>query len=215
LSWASFIKQGEVNGERYLPDPDDFTLLLCLKRNPDMTRNGRLPLAVESWQLKINNVVVPLDKPSLPHLLIHESSCPYPSLRSLSISAAQSLGNNTPVSISTPPSIGQNTIKTYVLDDENVFVDSRSRKPNKRCHHHFVSAALTALQAATFLWCRIPRPVFLIDYSAGSNFFSLISTGEAKPISMSFTKAKPTSLTSCLPTSPITRSISFTIRFMP
>ncbi len=65
---GQLIKQGEVNGERYLPDPDDFTLLLVFKRNPDMTRNGRLPLAVESWQLKINNVVVPLDQafPSAP-----------------------------------------------------------------------------------------------------------------------------------------------------
>jgi hypothetical protein len=60
---GQLIKQGEVNGERYLPDPDDFTLLLVFKRNPDMTKNGRLPLAVESWQLKINNVLVPLDAP--------------------------------------------------------------------------------------------------------------------------------------------------------
>ena len=60
---GQLIKQGEVNGERYLPDPDDFTLLLVIKRNPDMTKNGRLPLAVESWQLKINNVLVSLDQP--------------------------------------------------------------------------------------------------------------------------------------------------------
>jgi hypothetical protein len=60
---GQLIKQGEVNGERYLPDPDDFTLLLVFKRNPDMTKNGRLPLAVESWQLKINNVLVSLDEP--------------------------------------------------------------------------------------------------------------------------------------------------------
>jgi hypothetical protein len=60
---GQLIKEGEVNGERYLPDPDDFTLLLVFKRNPDMTKNGRLPLAVESWQLKINNVLVPLDAP--------------------------------------------------------------------------------------------------------------------------------------------------------
>ncbi len=60
---GQLIKQGEVNGERYLPDPDDFTLLLVFKHNPDMTRNGRLPLAVESWQLKINNVLVPIDVP--------------------------------------------------------------------------------------------------------------------------------------------------------
>ncbi len=60
---GQLIKQGEVNGERYLPDPDDFTLLLVFKRNPDMTKNGRLPLAVESWQLKINNVLVSLDVP--------------------------------------------------------------------------------------------------------------------------------------------------------
>jgi len=60
---GQLIKQGEVNGERYLPDPDDFTLLLVFKRNPDMTKNGRLPLAVESWQLKINNVLVSLDPP--------------------------------------------------------------------------------------------------------------------------------------------------------
>ncbi len=59
---GQLIKQGEVNNERYMPDPDDFTLLLVFKRNPDMTKNGRLPLAVESWQLKINNMVVPLDQ---------------------------------------------------------------------------------------------------------------------------------------------------------
>jgi hypothetical protein len=60
---GQLIKQGDVNGERYLPDPDDFTLLLVFKRNPDMTKNGRLPLAVESWQLKVNNVLVSLDEP--------------------------------------------------------------------------------------------------------------------------------------------------------
>lgn len=61
---GQLIKQGEVNNERYLPDPDDFTLLLVFKRNPDMTKNGRLPLAVDSWQLKINNVLVPFGLPA-------------------------------------------------------------------------------------------------------------------------------------------------------
>jgi hypothetical protein len=63
---GQLIKQGEVNNERYLPEPDDFTLQLVFKRNPDMTKNGRLPLAIDSWQLKINNVLVPLDAPATP-----------------------------------------------------------------------------------------------------------------------------------------------------
>jgi len=58
---GQLIQQGEVNGERYLPDPQDFALQLVFRRNPDMTKNGRLPLAIDSWQLKINDVLVNVD----------------------------------------------------------------------------------------------------------------------------------------------------------
>ena len=97
----------------------------------------------------------------------------------LSISAAQSLGNNAPISISTPPSIGQNTIKTYVLDDENVFV-IRVPQPNKGVTTISFPAALTALQGSNVSAVPHPEARFLIDYSAGSNFFSLISTGRGE-----------------------------------
>jgi hypothetical protein len=97
----------------------------------------------------------------------------------VSISAAQSLGNNTPIPISTPPSIGQNTIKTCVLDDENVFV-IRVPQPNKGVTTISFPAALTALQGSNVSAVPHPEARFLIDYSAGSNFFSLISTGRGE-----------------------------------
>jgi hypothetical protein len=97
----------------------------------------------------------------------------------VSISAAQSLGNNTLISISTPPSIGQNTIKTYVLDDENVFV-IRVPQPNKGVTTISFPAGLTALQGSNVSPVPHPEARFLIDYSVGSNFFSLISTGRGE-----------------------------------
>jgi len=98
---------------------------------------------------------------------------------SVTISAAQTSGDNTPLATSTAPSIGQNTIKTYVLDDENVFV-IRVPQPNRGVTTLSFPAALTALQGSNVSMVPHPEARFLIDYTPGSNFFSLISTGRGE-----------------------------------
>jgi hypothetical protein len=98
---------------------------------------------------------------------------------SVSISAAQSLTDNATVSISPLSTFGQNTIKTYVLDDENVFV-IRVPQPNKGVTTLSFPAAITALQGSNVSQVPHPEARFLIDYTPGSNFFSLLSTGRGE-----------------------------------
>lgn len=62
----------------------------------------------------------------------------------VSISAAQSLTDNAAVAISTPQPFGRNTIKTYVLDDENVFVIRVGEIPRR---HKMLSTSSVALGA--------------------------------------------------------------------
>jgi hypothetical protein len=83
------------------------------------------------------------------------------------------------ISISAAQSLGHNTIKTYVLDDENVFV-IRVPQPNKGVTTLSFPAAITALQGSNVSQIPHPEARFLIDYTSGSNFFSLISTGRGE-----------------------------------
>jgi len=83
------------------------------------------------------------------------------------------------VSISAAQSLGHNTIKTYVLDDENVFV-IRVPQPNKGVTTLSFPAAITALQGSNVSLVPHPEARFLIDYTPGGNFFSLTSTGRGE-----------------------------------
>ncbi len=101
----------------------------------------------------------------LPSLLIHESPCP-PSFRRVDLDQRRQ-------------SLGHNTIKTYVLDDENVFV-IRVPQPNKGVTTLSFPAAITALQGSNVSLAPHPDARFIIDYTSGSNFFSLVSTGRGE-----------------------------------
>ncbi len=83
------------------------------------------------------------------------------------------------ISICTAQTLGHNTIKTYVLDDENVFV-IRVPEPNKGVTTLSFPAAITALQGSNVSLSPHPDARFLIDYISGSNFFSLVSTGRGE-----------------------------------
>ena len=83
------------------------------------------------------------------------------------------------ISISAAQSLGHNTIKTYVLDDENVFV-IRVPQPNKGVTTLSFPAAITALQGSNVSLVPHPEARFLIDYTPGGNFFSLTSTGRGE-----------------------------------
>ncbi len=83
------------------------------------------------------------------------------------------------VSISAAQSLGHNAIKTYILDDENVFV-IRVPQPNKGVTTLSFPAAITALQGSNVSLVPHPDARFLIDYTPGGNFFSLTSTGRGE-----------------------------------
>ena len=98
---------------------------------------------------------------------------------SASIGLAQSLSDNSKISSSPVPSFGRNTIKTYVLDDENVFV-IRVPLPNDGVTTVSFPGGITALQGDNVSLVPHPEARFLIDYTSGSNFFSLESTGKGE-----------------------------------
>jgi len=75
--------------------------------------------------------------------------------------------------------VGHNTIKTYVLDDENVFI-IRVPQPNQGVTTLSFPAGITALQGSNVSESPHPDARFLIDYTPGSNFFSLVSTGKGE-----------------------------------
>ena len=49
---GQLIQTGVVDGARFVPDPINFQCVYTLIRNPDMTHNGRFPMAVQSYTLK-------------------------------------------------------------------------------------------------------------------------------------------------------------------
>jgi hypothetical protein len=82
-------------------------------------------------------------------------------------------------SLCSAQSVGRNVIKTYVLDNDNVFV-IRVPQPNKGVTTISFPATITALQGDNVSLEPNPQARFLIDYTSGNNFFSLLSTGKGE-----------------------------------
>jgi len=74
---------------------------------------------------------------------------------------------------------GQNVVKTYVLDNMNVYV-IHVPPPNGGVTTISFPAGITALEGDNVSTSPNPNARFLIDYQSGNNFFSLISTGKGE-----------------------------------
>jgi hypothetical protein len=58
---GQLIRVGTFEGHKFT-DTKEFALKIKLFRNPNLTSNGRLPMAVQQWQIQVRDYVAPVEK---------------------------------------------------------------------------------------------------------------------------------------------------------